>query len=367
MIFFTEYAYSKLAWFRINCHENNVSDFKHRKSDFLEVSLMGVSKSDNDLNTIIDFQCIPQEASTGLTEPTDEGLPIYLERMLDQDISINRCFKFWAHTHPGTSPAPSFTDKDTFSKWFSQSDIGVMYILAENDDSCLVKHKSQYGQRVDKMECYVILERKDRDGHNVLLSTKTLFAINKTGQNEGYTDLSNMLLSDYSEFEEEWMAELKENVKKKSYQYQYKGTTTAGTSNGMCNQTPHYSTTTKEKEKKGTITPSALLQVFVKNSRHTLNEFTHKGQEEIAKTFQVNVSDLNDAYCKILSSEREFDMSQIAVYEKELLDSNGNSAKDTIKRDDLLRVCKELLIRPQTLWERVNLYIERCKQEGNKS
>jgi hypothetical protein len=44
----------------------------------------------------------------------------------------SRCGRVWIHTHPGTSPHPSFTDENTFERVFGTCDWALMAIVARN-------------------------------------------------------------------------------------------------------------------------------------------------------------------------------------------------------------------------------------------
>ena len=389
MIILSELAFAKLRWFRLNCNENNVCGLALQKPSFLEVSLMGISASEEDIGFITDFVCIPQEASMGLTEPTDEGFAKHWEDMLiDKDISIIRCARFWAHTHPGTSPEPSSTDNDTFKKWYNDSDFGVMYILADGDDSCTVKHKSNhFGVQKERMQVYVMLEQKDAHGEQVIMNTSTIFAMDKMIEKaEGYPYASDLLLSDYSAFYPEWMEELKANVKKKqhgTHTHSHYGTTTSGrtagfhqnaagnnaSGNGSSNnsnsnnsQTTQSSatgqtTTTSTSTESGRVTAGNVLHILIKNKRENINQFSREVQQKIADVFGVTIGDLQTAYNNLKTYEKNFDVNDIMIFEKDLIDDAGMSKKDTITPEAELFVCKNLLVRPVALWEYVDKYI----------
>lgn len=392
MIILSELAFAKLRWFRLNCNENNICGYNVAKPSFLEVSLMGISASEEDIGFITDFVCIPQEASMALTEPTDEGFAKHWEDMLiDRDISIIRCARFWAHTHPGTSPEPSSTDNDTFKKWYNDSDFGVMYILADGNDSCTVKHMSNhFGVQKEKMQVYVMLEQKDAHGEQVIMNTATIFAMDKMIEKaEGYPYASDLLLSDYSAFYEEWMVELKANVKKKQYTthtHSHYGTTTttgrtagfhqnAAGNNGNANNnsgsnnnnnsnqtnTPSSATgattTTSTSIETGRVTAGNILHILTKNKKENINQFSRDVQQKIAEVFGVTIGDLQTAYNNLKMYEKNFDLNDIMIFEKDLIDDAGKSKKDTITPESELFVCKNLLIRPAALWEYVDKYI----------
>lgn len=382
MIFFSEYAFSKLIWFRNNCNENNVSNKDLKTPSFLEVSLMGVSESDKDINYITDFLCIPQEASGGLTEPTDEGMAEYLETMLlDKEISIIRCGRFWAHTHPGADPTPSGTDNSTFKKWFENSDIGVMYILAEDDDSCTVKNTSKYfGCKRELMDTYVVFNRKGEDGTEICLPTKTLFAINKIGKGDNYEDISFMMSDDYSEYYPEWMEELKKNVKEKSkvvYKGQY-NQTHINYGGGGEYQGNHYQVTPEKKEKTNTstsnntkdeiivvgktygITVPQLIELLINFNKETVHAMNSDERREVFNKFNVIMHDVQTIFNRIKLIENGFKLENLMPWEKELITLDGKSNFESLTKSKLIEICKDLMIRPICLEYVIKKYIEKA-------
>lgn len=384
MIFFSEYAFSKLTWFRENCNENNVSDKNFKNPTFLEVSLMGVSESDKDINYITDFICIPQEASMGLTEPTDEGMAEYLEGMLlDKEISVVRCGRFWAHTHPGGSPTPSSTDNDTFKKWFEHSDIGVMYILAENDDSCTVKNTSKYfGCKRELMDTYVVFNRADTGGSPICLPTKTLFAINKIGKGDEYNGISSMMSDDYTEYHPEWMSELKKNVKEKAKTNYISGSYTShnqthinyghGYHGGNGIVTGGFNE--KKEEEKGKndkteitvvgktygISTGQLIEILINNNKENINVMTTDEKKAILKHFNIIMHDLQTVYNRIKFFEDSFSLEALMPWEKDLITLDGKSNFKQLTKLKLTEICKDLMIRPMCLESVINKYIEKA-------
>ena len=376
MIFFSEYAFSKLTWFRENCNENNVSDKNIKNPSFLEVSLMGVSESDKDINYITDFVCVPQEVCGGLTEPTDEGMAEYLEGMLlDKEISILRCGRFWAHTHPGSSPTPSSTDEDTFKKWFEHSDIGVMYILAKNDDSCTVKNTSKYfGCKRELMDTHVVFNRVDTGGNAICLPTKTLFAINKIGEGDDYNGISSMMSDDYTEYYKKWMDELRKNVKEKPRVNHYSGSYTPHQNQAHINYGHGYQNTFEKKEGEKTsdksentvvgktygITAIQLIELLINNNKENINVMNTEEKKAVLKHFNIIMHDLQTVYNRIKFFEDSFALESLMPWEKDLITLDGKSNFKQLTKTKLVEICKDLMIRPICLESVIDKYIEKA-------
>lgn len=370
-IILTEKAFVKMLWFRKNCHENNVLDTKYTKSDFLEVSLMGISQSEegDGLLTVEDFVCVPQECSTGLTEPTDDGMAIYFEEMmLDKGISPNRCGRIWAHTHPGVSPAPSGTDEETFSKWFKDAEFAAMYIMAEGDDFCKIKHTSKHlGGMKTQVTPYVLLSRTDASDKPMFITTKFAYETDKLCEKmkESFGSfVTSAVFEDYSHLYEEWMVELKRCVKKKSY----------GATSATRTTTTNIPTTipisngglglTKKEQKKlnkigankgNLITMDDIIIALIKNKKNTLNEFQHAGINQIAAHFKVDVSKVHMSYSNVLQFEKYCTESMVEEYISHLI-VDGKNAIETkaISEEMLIQICTELSARPAHISEIVD-------------
>ena len=373
MIVISEYAFAKLSWFRVNCTDDNIDGRITKDPKFLEVSLMGISESDDNLGYINDFICVPQECSGGLTEPDDDGMNTYLETMLlDKEISIIRCGRFWAHTHPGTSPTPSSTDNETFNKWFGHSDIGVMYILAKGDDSCKVKHASKYfGMNTETMPVYVELDRVDSNNVKIIMTTKTLFAIDKLGISDGYEGISGIMFSDYSDMEDAWMKELRDNVKKKQYHQHigYQHNTNHNTSHHINhnNQTNKsliqnnitgIGTQTSVNYKVYNISVTNVIDLLITNDKVSINEFSKDEKKKIYSHYNIVAGELQAKYNELLDFEKSFDCEDLLSYENIFIDNDGKSKFESLTKVQLFEYCKRFVIRPCHLKQTVNKYIE---------
>ena len=361
-IIIKEQAFAKMLWFRKNCHENNVLDTKYIKSDFLEVSLMGISESEEGqgLLTVEDFVCVPQEVSGGVTEPTDEGMAIYFEEMMfDKGINPNRCGRIWAHTHPGTSPNPSGTDEETFSKWFKDTEFACMYIMADGNDYCKIKHTSkQLGNMKTLVTPYVLLSKLDKNGENtIFISTQFAYEADKLSDKmkESFGSfMQSVVFADYSHLHDEWLAELKRCVKKKSY-----NTTSAATNR----TTVTYPISnggglglSKKEQKKlnkmganngSPIGMDDILIALIKNGKNTLNEFGHAGIAEIANHFKVDVGKVQLTYSNVLQFEKFCTKDMVLEHIAHLIVDGKNAIEaKTISTEMLIQICTEVSARP---------------------
>jgi hypothetical protein len=385
MIVLTQYAFRKLRWFRENCHENSILGTKFTNPSFLEVSLMGISESEGNLSKIIDFRCVPQECTGGNTEPTDEGMAIFFEDMLeDEQISPLRCGRFWAHTHPGVGPQPSSTDLETWNKYFKDVDFACMYILADGANSCRVRYSTNiFGIQQKDMEVFVELERKDGDGNHMLISVETIFAVDKLfKEKENYTRCADiMVLGEYPKHYQLWMDELVKNVKKKTYTYQntYQPPHTNGAGTTWVNGKPigfsnqflaEEERKRKEKERqreteqktpqKSVITTKGLIKLLVRNGKDNVNAFTHDGIDEIVKALGITRSSLYDAQKVIIMNENASDWQDLLTLETDynfMVDGKNNIANMDKKKIEEL--CVELEVRRERLNQLINIYIDK--------
>lgn len=379
MIVISEYAFAKLAWFRINCTDDNVDGVVTKNPQFLEVSLMGVSESPENIGYINDFVCVPQECSSGLTEPDDDGMNTYLETMfLDKGMTFTQCGRFWAHTHPGTSPTPSGTDDTTFTKWFGHTDVGVMYILAKGDDSCKVKHASKYfGMNVENMPVYVELNKLDDKNNKIILSTKTLFAIDKIGVSDSYDDISNLMFDDYSDKYELWMKELRENVKKKA-KYTPPNPTSGHYTNTnyqhfhSTNNNHNHATKSDQQiqnnlygtgrqistnQKISNINVSNVIDLLITNRKNAINEFSKVEKNKIYAHFNIAAGELQHKYNELLNFERSFDYQDLLSFENVFISNDGKSKFENLSNSQLVEYCKQFMIRPSHLKSTIDKFI----------
>lgn len=384
MITMTQYAFSKLRWFRENCNENTVGTTNYPNPSFLEVSLMGISESEENLSKIIDFRCVKQECTGGTTELDDDGLAIFFEDMLeDEGISPKRCGRVWAHTHPGASAIPSGTDNDTWNKYFQGLDFAVMYILADGNDSCRVRYMTNiFGTQNKEMPVQIELKQKTVDGNHMLISPSTVFEFDKMfKEKEQYINCANIfVLGGFAKYEAEWKEELVRNVKKKSYQTfsggythpthrsHYPTTTPNGTAtftNGARAGVGFQQAQTQaEKEAGKKISNKSLLQLLIRNNKDSVNAFGHAQLEELASKLKITKASLYDAQSFITMSESNTHWDELLDHEKKYkfvtlsAESGMINTVDLLRRDDLEDLCVALMVRPSKLKSLVDEYIK---------
>jgi len=115
-------SFSPMAWLKLRL-------FLH--ADEVEVGGFGISSS-HDLLYIEDFVTVRQTVTAASVEFDDDGVADHFDRCADQGIAPGRCGRIWIHTHPGSSPDPSFTDERTFERVFGTCDWAVMAIVARS-------------------------------------------------------------------------------------------------------------------------------------------------------------------------------------------------------------------------------------------
>jgi hypothetical protein len=60
----------------------------------------------------------------------DAAVADYFDDQVDHGRVPEEFARIWIHTHPGSSPFPSSTDEETFTRSFGQADWAIMFILA---------------------------------------------------------------------------------------------------------------------------------------------------------------------------------------------------------------------------------------------
>ena len=88
--------------------------------------------SKDDLLRVVDFVTVKQEVSVASVIFDDEAVGDFFEAQVDAGRKPEQFARTWLHTHPGNSPAPSFTDEETFHRVFGKCEWAVMFILAKN-------------------------------------------------------------------------------------------------------------------------------------------------------------------------------------------------------------------------------------------
>ena len=95
-----------------------------------EVGGFGIAAS-HDLLLIEDLRLVRQTCTGVSVKFNDVAVADFFDEQVDQGRQPEQFGRVWIHTHPGDSPAPSWTDEETFSRCFGQSEWAVMFILAQ--------------------------------------------------------------------------------------------------------------------------------------------------------------------------------------------------------------------------------------------
>ncbi len=114
---FSPRAWSKLLYMR-DMTDNEVGGF-------------GITKPD-DLLFVTDFAVIKQRVTCVSVAFDDNAVADFFEDMVEAGKKPEQFARIWVHTHPGSSPLPSATDEETFSRVFGSCDWSVMAIVAQD-------------------------------------------------------------------------------------------------------------------------------------------------------------------------------------------------------------------------------------------
>jgi len=113
---FSPYAWAKLVFMRDQTDN--------------EVGAFGITRT-NDLLFVEDIVIVKQKVSIVTVSFDDLAVADFFENQVDLGRKPEQFARLWLHTHPGSSPAPSLTDEDTFRRVFGSCDWSVMCILAQ--------------------------------------------------------------------------------------------------------------------------------------------------------------------------------------------------------------------------------------------
>ena len=95
-----------------------------------EVGGFGIS-AENDLLLIEDIQMVRQRCTSVTVQFEDAAVADFFDEQVDRGLAPERFARVWIHTHPGSSPAPSWVDEETFLRSFGRSDWAIMFIVAQ--------------------------------------------------------------------------------------------------------------------------------------------------------------------------------------------------------------------------------------------
>jgi len=104
------------------------------KADGNEFSGFGISKSPEDVLSIVDFVTVKQKVSRVTVELDDDDVARYFDEMIVAGKEPLECMRIWIHTHPGMKSTPSGVDRRTFEEIFGKGDWAIMMVIGEGDD-----------------------------------------------------------------------------------------------------------------------------------------------------------------------------------------------------------------------------------------
>jgi len=81
---------------------------------------------------VTDFILVKQKVTVVSVMLDDIAVADYFEDQVVLDRKPEQFARIWLHSHPGSSPNPSGTDEQTFSRGFGACDWSVMFILAQD-------------------------------------------------------------------------------------------------------------------------------------------------------------------------------------------------------------------------------------------
>jgi proteasome lid subunit RPN8/RPN11 len=112
-------VFSPLAWMKLQyfCHAVDT-----------EIGGFAIARSD-DLLYVEEFVTVRQKNSDVTVEMDDQAVADFLDRCVDAGLPPAQVMRIWIHTHPGSSPEPSYVDETTFARVFGRCDWAVLFIL----------------------------------------------------------------------------------------------------------------------------------------------------------------------------------------------------------------------------------------------
>jgi len=114
---FSPTAWAKLLYFR-DKSENEVGGF-------------GISDPD-DLLFVREFVTVKQEVDLVSVKFDDSAVADFFDAQVDLGRKPEQFARIWLHSHPGSSPAPSVIDEDTFDRVFGKCQWAVLFVVARD-------------------------------------------------------------------------------------------------------------------------------------------------------------------------------------------------------------------------------------------
>jgi len=364
MFYINEYSWMKYIFYRDHCSKKNLGE--GATQDFLEVSLMGESKSINELNYIVDMHCVPQEVSAGSTDLDDEGLADYMDRMNEErNLNPRMTGRVWFHTHPGNSPSPSTVDTDTFKNFFGELDFAVMFILARNGSvHCSIKYFTSFSPE-KQVHQNVIPSLILSNGYEIQIPKMTAIQ-DAIGELKIKTDI---VYPSYTKYHEQWMEEMKANVKCKQYQTHigasYHGH--YGGHNTMANTVnTHVSKPTVVQYTKQQFVANEqdkiekLIELLIDYNLKFFSEVTEPIKNRFCSQNAIKHTEFDILTNKIMTqTEVDIEHEDIAGFQQafDLITGDNKNNLCNLSKDDLKCVCGVMQIRPNILSGRIDKYL----------
>jgi hypothetical protein len=99
-----------------------------------EVGGFGITTAD-DLLYVQDIELVRQVCTGASVVFDDEAVADYFDRQMDAGRRPEEFGRIWMHTHPGSCPQPSSTDRETFARVFGRTEWAIMFILAQGGET----------------------------------------------------------------------------------------------------------------------------------------------------------------------------------------------------------------------------------------
>ena len=115
---FSPTAWAKLLYFR-DKSENEIGGF-------------GISDPE-DLLFVREFVTVKQEVDLVSVKFDDSAVADFFDNQVDLGRKPEQFARIWLHSHPGSSPAPSVIDEDTFDRVFGRCQWAVLFVVAQDN------------------------------------------------------------------------------------------------------------------------------------------------------------------------------------------------------------------------------------------
>jgi proteasome lid subunit RPN8/RPN11 len=99
-----------------------------------EIGGLGISRAGDPL-LLDDIGLVRQTCTPVHVAFDDEAVADFFDAQVDAGRQPHQFGRVWVHTHPGSSPQPSGTDEETFTRVFGPAEWALMFILARGGQS----------------------------------------------------------------------------------------------------------------------------------------------------------------------------------------------------------------------------------------